>query len=71
MQADHDQLKKELDSYHQHKPVRERQTADDAAEQRRRRPIMRWLRRRHRRRLARRISESATAAEVRYFTSCM
>jgi Tfp pilus assembly protein PilF len=31
-QADHDQLKKELDSYHQHKPVRERQTAADAPE---------------------------------------
>jgi hypothetical protein len=30
VQTDHDQLKKELDSYHQHKPVRERQTAADA-----------------------------------------
>src|SRR4029077_1451625 len=32
LQADCDQLKKELDSYHQHKPVRERQTADETAE---------------------------------------
>lgn len=32
IQTDHDQLKKELDSYHQHKPVRERQTAGDAPE---------------------------------------
>jgi tetratricopeptide (TPR) repeat protein len=32
LQADHDQLKKELESYHQHKPVRERQTAADAPE---------------------------------------
>jgi tetratricopeptide (TPR) repeat protein len=31
-QTDHDQLKKELESYHQHKPVRERQTAADAPE---------------------------------------
>ena len=38
MQTDHDQLKKELDSYHQHKPVRERQTAADAPDARRRRP---------------------------------
>ena len=30
MQTDHEQLKKELESYHQHKPVRERQTAADA-----------------------------------------
>jgi tetratricopeptide (TPR) repeat protein len=30
LQADRDQLKKELDSYHEHKPVRERQTAADA-----------------------------------------
>jgi tetratricopeptide (TPR) repeat protein len=30
LQTDHEQLKKELDSYHQHKPVRERQTAADA-----------------------------------------
>jgi tetratricopeptide (TPR) repeat protein len=30
MQTDHDQLKKELESYHQKKPVRERQTAADA-----------------------------------------
>ncbi len=30
LQADHEQLKKELESYHQHKPVRERQTAADA-----------------------------------------
>jgi tetratricopeptide (TPR) repeat protein len=32
MQEDHDQLKKELESYHQHKPVRERQTAADATD---------------------------------------
>jgi tetratricopeptide (TPR) repeat protein len=32
LQVDHDQLKKELDSYHQKKPVRERQTANDAAD---------------------------------------
>ncbi|MEX0642293.1 MAG: tetratricopeptide repeat protein [Pirellulales bacterium] len=32
LQAVHDQLKKELDSYHEHKPTRERQTAEDAAE---------------------------------------
>ncbi len=30
MEADRDQLKKELESYHDHKPVRERQTAEDA-----------------------------------------
>ena len=32
LQGEHDQLKKELDSYHQHKPVRERQTATDESE---------------------------------------
>jgi tetratricopeptide (TPR) repeat protein len=30
IQTDHDQLKKELDNYHQKKPVRERQTAADS-----------------------------------------
>jgi tetratricopeptide (TPR) repeat protein len=30
LEIDHEQLKKELESYHQHKPVRERQTAADA-----------------------------------------
>lgn len=30
--ADRDQLKKELDSYHQHKPVRERQTASEPSD---------------------------------------
>jgi tetratricopeptide (TPR) repeat protein len=31
LQSVRDQLKKELESYHEHKPTRERQTADDAA----------------------------------------
>lgn len=30
IEDDHNQLKKELDSYHDHKPTRERQTAEDA-----------------------------------------
>ena len=32
LQGELDQMKKELDSYHQHKPVRERQTATDESE---------------------------------------
>lgn len=32
LKADHDQLQKELDGYHERKPVRERQTAEDAAD---------------------------------------
>ena len=30
LESDRDQLKKELESYQEHKPVRERQTAEDA-----------------------------------------
>jgi len=32
LQTERDQLQKELDNYHQHKPTRERQTAEDATE---------------------------------------
>lgn len=32
LETDRDQLKKELESYHEHKPTRERQTAEDASD---------------------------------------